>query len=163
MFLIIATWFIDIPKAFTIIMKRNGDRGSPCCNPLKTPKKPLGDALIKTENLILSMQLKIQSIEVSSKLKSFNTLSKNLQSTLSHAFFMSNFTRMLFLKFFCIKLIASFTKTTPSKIDLFDTNLVFSSEIMYSSICMALLMFIKLGDIHTIQRWYLIEQSTKPL
>ncbi|KAM7468195.1 hypothetical protein LguiB_015757 [Lonicera macranthoides] len=77
---------INLPKQSATNMNKNGERGSPCLNPLEAPNFPLGLPLTKTEKLTDVKQPLIHFLHLTLNPLFSKTSSKKFQSTWSKAF-----------------------------------------------------------------------------
>lgn len=73
------------------MIKRRGERGSPCHSPHFMAKKPKGSPSIITEPFELQIQSLIKLIQSSQKVKCLRDLKRKPQFNLSKAFEISNF------------------------------------------------------------------------
>ena len=98
--------------------KRQGERGSPCLNPLELRKKPVGHPLMRIENVAVDQHHFIQLIHLCPNPILDITSMRKFQFTWSKAFSMSNLRRRPDTFSFNLESRASLAIRTTSKICL---------------------------------------------
>lgn len=122
--------FIIWLRASAIIIKREGDKGSPCLTHWVEEEKPDGVPLIITEKIALEMHALIYLHHFIEKPNLLRTLNKNSHLSLSYAFIISSLTTKADRLCELTECKTSWATSAPSTVSLLGTNLPYSGEII---------------------------------
>lgn len=121
---------IDLLRPSNIMIKRKGDKGSPCLIPREEEKKPQGELLINTKNLAVDTQEWVHLIHLVQKPNFLKTAKRKSQFTLWYAFIISNFNNMVGIFWVLMECRTSCAIIAPSDVSHPGTNPPYSSNII---------------------------------